>query len=124
MELPPACITIAHIYINRIISTRIRTKGNDFFLSYLMIENFAISCLLLAAKFHCESDEVVVNLDISKALNIGKNVVDSKKKLDAMEARMLTLLDKMYVSEQQFNMEQKKLNDKIKKTANDQNYIR
>ena len=79
MELPPACITIAYYYFNRVISTRIRTKGNDFYLSYLMIENVAISCLLLAAKFHCECDDVVVNVDIARAMKIGKNVAEGKK---------------------------------------------
>ena len=99
MELPPACITIAHIYFNRVISTRIRMKGNDFFLSYAMIENVAIACLLLAAKFHCESNDVLVNVDIARALQLGKNAIESKKKLDSIEATMLILLDKMFVSE-------------------------
>lgn len=80
-------------------------KGNNFFLSFQMIENVAISCLLLAAKFHCESDDVVVNIDIAKAMKIGKNSTDGKKKLDAMEATMLTLLDKMFFTEKQFNLE-------------------
>jgi hypothetical protein len=121
MEIPSTCITIAYIYFNRMISTRIRMKGNDFFLSYQMIENIAITCLLLAAKFHCETDDVLVNVDIAMAMKMGKSVSDGKKKLDSMEVTMLTLLDKMFITEKQYNMEQKKLNDKIKQAVNEQN---
>ena len=111
MELPPACITIAYMYFNRMINTRIRIAGNDFFLSYQMIENVAISCLLLAAKVYCESSDVVVNTDIARAMKIGKNVTEGKNKLDTMEVTMLTFLDKLHFSEKCFNQQQKKLND-------------
>jgi len=89
-----------------------------------MIDNVAITCLLLAAKFSCESCDVVVNVDVARAMKVGATLADGKNKLGSMEVKMLTLLDKMFVSEKYFNMEQKKLNNEMKKVINDQNYIR
>ena len=64
----------------------------------------AISCLLLAAKYHCETEDIIINIDIARALHLCPNPIGSLRKLNAMEAKMLELLDfRLFVSAQDFN---------------------
>jgi len=71
LELPPPCFTIANVYFNKAIGQMMAKK---FFLSSQMAENVAISCLVLAAKFYCESEDVVVNVDIARVLGLGTSI--------------------------------------------------
>lgn len=74
-----------------------------------------ITAIVLASKFYCETQDVVVNADISRF------VVDSKIHkafdLDAMESSLCKVLDfDLFVSEQQYIKEAAKINTMIAKS--------
>jgi len=71
LDLPQPCLTIANVYFNRVIAQMMPKK---FFLSSSMAENVAITCLVLAAKFYCETEDVVVNVDIARTLELGYSI--------------------------------------------------
>ena len=73
-------------------------------MSSQMIENIALTCILVAAKFNLETEDVVVNTDIARAMKLGNNKIDGLQKLNAMEAKMLEILDfELFVSIKDFN---------------------
>lgn len=76
----------------------------DLFYSSIMI-----TALVLAAKFYCETQDVVVNADIAKLLcSLNKT---ASFDLNAMEATLADLVDfDLFVSQQEYNKEAGKLN--------------
>jgi hypothetical protein len=62
-----------------------------------------ISCLIVAAKFYCETEDVVVNADIARLLCESTLVADVEW-FNSMEEQILALLDfDLYVSVLDFN---------------------
>jgi len=79
----------------------------------------------LAAKFYCETEDIVVNIDIARAIGLGSGILDGLQKLNAMEAKMLDLLDyNLFVSIKDYNKVQNFLNEKVKKAKEAQNEMR
>jgi len=104
-----------------IISIRNKNANPYLFPSY----SVAITCLILAAKFYCETEDIVVNIDIARAIGLGSGILDGLQKLNAMEAKMLDLLDfNLFVCIKDYNKVQNFLNEKVKKAKEAQNEIR
>lgn len=84
LEIPQQCLTIASIYIQRAIKN---WKNTEFFLSTLVAEKVTLTCLILAAKYFCETEDVVVNLDICRmlGLKINNSFHEATKRLMSME---------------------------------------
>ena len=62
-----------------------------------------ISCLIIAAKFYCETEDVVVNADIARFLS-GGNLIADFEWLNSLEEQILSFLDfDLYVSLLDFN---------------------
>lgn len=79
----------------------------------------------MAAKFYCETEDIVVNIDIARAIGLGSGILDGLQKLNAMEAKMLDLLDyNLFVSIKDYNKVQNFLNEKVKKAKEAQNEMR
>ena len=73
--------------------------------------------MILAAKYFCETEEVVVNLDICRMLGLKVNgsFHEAAKRLMSMELQLLSIMDwDIYVSPQDYNKAQHKFNSKIK----------
>jgi hypothetical protein len=83
--------------------------------------------LILAAKYYCETQDIVVNIDICRLMEIrggdpsstdgssSQSYVLGAEKLMAMELRVLDLIDfNLYVSIQEYNQTQSIFNAKIK----------
>lgn len=103
LDIPQQCLTIASIYIQRAIKN---WKKTEFFLSTLVAEKITLTCLILAAKYFCETEEVVVNLDICRMLGLQVNgsLHEATKRLMCMELELLTMIDwDIYVSPQEYN---------------------
>ena len=73
-----------------------------------------ITSLILAAKFYCETQDVVINGDVAKLLaKINKT---SSFNLNEMEATMAGLVDfNLFVTQQEYNKEASKLNLQVSK---------
>ena len=68
-----------------------------------------ISALILAAKFFCETQDVVINGDIARFLANSRTF--SSDKLNEMEGTLAELIDyNLFVSQQDYNKEANKLN--------------
>ena len=68
-----------------------------------------ICSLILAAKFFCETQDVVVNCDIARFLANSRNATATK--LNEMESTLANLIDyNLFVSQQDYNKEANKLN--------------
>ncbi len=76
-----------------------------------------MTCLILAAKYFCETEDVVINLDICRmlGLKINNSFHEATKRLMSMELKLLSLMDwNIYVLPQDYNFAQHKFNAKIK----------
>lgn len=106
LKLPHQCLTIAYLYIGKAVS---KMASKTFFLSTSIVENLMITALVLAAKFYCETQDVVINADIAKLLcSLNKS---TEFDLNAMEATFADLVDfDLFVSQQEYNKEAGKLN--------------
>ena len=82
-----------------------------------------LACLILAAKYFCETEDVVVNIDICRmlGLKINNSFHEANKRLTSMELKLLSLMDwQIYVSPQDYNSAQHNFNAKIKQQKVDQ----
>ena len=71
-----------------------------------------ICSLILASKFYCETEDVVINSDIARLLAGSKNATVNK--LNEMEKTFASLIDfNLFVSTEEYNKEAGKLNTAI-----------
>ena len=85
---------------------------------YYFFYRVTITCLILAAKYYCETEDIVVNIDICRLLGIKSagSYAEGAKILMSMESQMLSILQyEIYVSLQEYNEAQHKFNVKITK---------
>jgi len=64
------------------------------------------TCLILAAKYFNETEDVVVNLDICRMLGfkINNSFHEASKRIMSMELQLLSMFDwHIYVSQQDYN---------------------
>lgn len=84
-----------------------------------------MTCLILASKYYCETQDIVVNIDICRLMGIRggettgvsptQSYVQGADKLMEMELRLLELIDyQLFVPIQEFNETQSIFNSKIK----------
>lgn len=84
-------------------------KATQFFLNSKLVQSVMISALILASKFFCEGQDVVVNSDIARLLNYPPS------KLNQMESTMIKLLDfNLYVSTLKYNNAANLINISVK----------
>ena len=78
-----------------------------------------ITSLVLAAKFFCETQEVVVNADIARLLSGSKSAAAFD--LNAMEAAFADLIDfHLFVSQEEYNKEANKVNLLLQKARQEE----
>jgi hypothetical protein len=76
----------------------------SFFFNTKIAKNVIISCLLLAAKFYCEVEDIYDNKNVARVLKNEIRCFPKLQKLNEMEATMVDLIDwNLFVSLSEFN---------------------
>jgi hypothetical protein len=76
----------------------------SFFFNTKIAKNVIISCLLLAAKFYCEVEDIYDNKNVARVLKNEIRCFPKLQKLNEMEAAMVDLIDwNLFVSLSEFN---------------------
>ena len=91
-------------------------QNKEFYISSLLAERFTMTCLIIATKYYCETQDLIVNIDICKLMDVKGDSADDAssqcylegaKKLIKMELRVLDLIDfDLYVSPEEYNQTQ------------------
>lgn len=81
--------------------------------------------MITAAKFYCETEDVVVNVDIARLLSLGSTIQEGLEMLNKMESSLVDLIDfNMFVSTVDYNKNQNIINERIKKQKETDNLQR
>lgn len=81
--------------------------------------------MITAAKFYCETEDVVVNVDIARLLGLGSTIQEGLEMLNKMESSLVDLIDfNMFVSTVDYNKNQNIINERIKKQKETDNLQR
>lgn len=81
--------------------------------------------MITAAKFYCETEDVVVNVDIARLLGLGSTIQEGLEMLNKMESSLIDLIDfNMFVSTVDYNKNQNIINERIKKQKETDNLQR